>query len=294
MTDFYRQPINIYELHLGSWKRHEDGTPLNYVELARELAPYVKQMGYTHIEIMPVTEHPFDGSWGYQVGSYFAPTARYGSPDEFRAFVDKMHEAGVGVILDWCPSYFPRDRHGLFEFDGKPLYECEGKKLNDNNDGCLFDVRRGEVKSFLISSAFYWLREFHIDALKVSYSLDKDKYSDNSLYAGDVEFLKFLNFNIKKEFTDVFTIADGATKWRGVTSPQGLGFDLACSASWAEETLGYAGIDPIWRKYHHDLVNSIPRKSFEERYVLPITHDDVVIGKKSFLDKMQHYLPNPL
>jgi 1,4-alpha-glucan branching enzyme len=197
-----------------------------------------------------------------------------------------MHEAGVGVILDWCPAYFPNDRYGLFEFDGKPLYEYEAKDVADSSEGCIFNVKRGEVKSFLLSSAFYWLREFHIDALKVSYALDKNKYTDSTLYAGDVEFLKVLNFNIKREFTDVFTLADGATKWRGVTSPEGLGFDLACSANWSEEVLGYGGIDPIFRKYHHSQINSILQKSFEERYVLTITHDDVTRGKKSFLDKM--------
>ena len=302
-VDFYRQPMNIYELHLGSWKHHEDGTPLTYTELARELSTYVKQMGYTHIEIMPVTEHPFDGSWGYQVGSYFAPTARYGTPDEFRGFVDTMHEAGIGVILDWVPAHFPKDRFGLYEFDGKPLYEYQGwDRIEHEGWGTRrFDVGREEVQSFLISSASYWLREFHIDALRVDavasmIYLDYDKRpgewvpnpdgSNRCLEA--IAFFRKLNAHVKGEFPDVLMIAEESTAWGNVTTFDngGLGFDMKWNMGWMNDTLSYAELDPVYRKYHHDKVTFSLTYAFGERYALPISHDEVVHGKKSFLDKM--------
>ena len=302
-VDFYKHPMNIYELHLGSWKHHEDGTPLTYTELARELSTYVKQMGYTHIEIMPVTEHPFDGSWGYQVGSYFAPTARYGTPDEFREFVDVMHEAGIGVILDWVPAHFPKDRFGLYEFDGKPLYEYQGwDRIEHEGWGTRrFDVGREEVQSFLISSASYWLREFHIDALRVDavasmIYLDYDKRpgewvpnpdgSNRCLEA--IAFFRKLNSHIKGAFPDVLMIAEESTAWGNVTTFDngGLGFDMKWNMGWMNDTLSYAELDPVYRKYHHDKVTFSLTYAFGERYALPISHDEVVHGKKSFLDKM--------
>jgi len=281
----YARPVNIYELHLGSWKRGEDGGFLNYTDIATELAPYVKQMGYTHIQIMPITEYPFDGSWGYQPCSYFAPTARYGSPTQFKELVDIMHEAGIGVILDWSPMCFPKDRHGLFEFDGKPLYEYLSD-ANINDGKRYFDISKGEVRSFLFSSAFYWIREFHVDALKVSYSLKGKKYSVSAMYAEDAKFLKMLNLCIKREFPDVFTISDGAAKWSDATSNSGLGFDLVLNSEWTGRTFEYAALDPIYRKYHHQQMTSPYSSKTGEKCVLPITHNDVVVGKKSFLDKM--------
>ena len=300
--EFYSKPMNIYEMHLGSWKRHEDGTPYSYTELASELTSYVKQMGYTHIEIMPVTEYPSEGSWGYQVCSYFAPTARYGEPNDFKGFVDSMHEAGIGVILDWVPAHFPKDRHGLYEFDGKPLYEYQGwDRIEHEGWGTRrFDVGREEVQSFLISSASYWLREFHIDALRVDavasmIYLDYDKRPGEWVPNRDgsnrceeaIAFFRKLNMHIKGEFPDVLMIAEESTAWANLTTFDngGLGFDAKWNMGWMNDTLSYAELDPIYRKYHHEKINFSLTYAFGEKYILPISHDEVVHGKKSFLDK---------
>ncbi len=294
-------PINIYELHLGSWLRHEDNTYLSYTQLAGELAPYLKEMGYTHVELMPVMEHPFDGSWGYQVCSYFAPTSRFGTPDEFRAFVDAMHEAGIGVILDWVPAHFPKDAHGLYEFDGGPLYEYQGWDRREHagwGTRC-FDVGRPEVQSFLVSNAVYWVEQFHADGLRVDavasmLYLDYDRmpgewcpnvYGDNRNLEA-IAFFKKLNGYLHEIHPDVLTIAEESGDFGGVTAGDGLGFSLKWNMGWMNDTLSYAKTDPVYRKYDHNKTTFSLTYAFSEQYVLPISHDEVVHGKKSFLDRM--------
>ena len=300
---FYSQPLNIYELHLGSWRRHEDGSYFSYLEIAEELAPYVKQMGYTHVELMPVMEHPFDGSWGYQVGGYYAPTARFGTPKELMAFIDKLHGAGIGVILDWVPAHFPKDQFGLYEFDGQPLYEYQGQDRIENRGWGTrrFDVGREEVQSFLVSNALYWVKEYHADGLRVDavtsmIYLDYDRregewipnvYGDNRCLEA-IAFFKKLNGAVKETFPDVMMIAEESSAWKNITSFEGdgLGFDLKWNMGWMNDTLAYAELDPIYRKYHHEKVTFPMMYAFNEKYILPISHDEVVHGKKSFLDKM--------
>ena len=295
------QPINIYELHLGSWMRHEDGTYLSYTELSHELVPYVKQMGYTHVELMPVMEHPYDGSWGYQVCGYFAPTSRFGTPDEFRALVDAFHEAGIGVILDWVPAHFPKDAHGLYEFDGQPLYEYQGAdRMEHRGWGTrCFDVGREEVQSFLISSALAWVEDFHADGLRVDavaamLYLDYDKLPDEwrpNVYGDNrnleaIAFFKKLNGYLRSTHPDVLTIAEESGDFGGVTAPEGLGFSYKWCMGWMNDSLSYAQLDPLWRRGSHNRMTFALTYAFSEQYVLPISHDEVVHGKKSLLDRM--------
>ena len=301
--DFYSKPMNIYEIHAGSWRRHEDGSYFSYAELARELAPYVKQMGYTHIELLPMNEYPCDESWGYQVCSYFAPTSRYGSANDFKSFIDSMHEAGIGVILDWVPAHFPKDEHGLCEFDGAPLYEySDPQRMEHKVWGTRrFDLGRGEVRSFLISSADYMVREFHIDGLRVDavasmICLDYDKaagewtpnkFGDNRCLEG-IEFLKRLNTYLRREFPDLLLIAEDSSARKGITGIEngGLGFDLKWNMGWMNDTLSYAECEPQYRRYHHAKLTFPMTYAFDEKFVLPISHDEVVHAKRSFLDKM--------
>ncbi|MBE6668514.1 MAG: 1,4-alpha-glucan branching protein GlgB [Ruminococcaceae bacterium] len=301
--NFINEPLNIYELHLGSWKRHEDGTVYTYSEIAAELAPYVKQMGYTHIELMPVMEHPFDGSWGYQVCSYYAPTARYGTPAEFMAFIDSMHEAGIGVILDWVPAHFPKDEHGLYEFDGRPLYEYQGwDRIEHDGWGTRrFDVGRNEVECFLVSNAMFWIEKYHADGLRVDavasmMYLDYDRLpgqwvpnvnGDNKCLEA-IAFFQKLNGWLEGKHPDVMMIAEESTAWANVTrfADGGLGFDAKWNMGWMNDTLSYIAEDPLFRKYHHEKMTFALTYSFNEKYILSISHDEVVHGKKSLIDKM--------
>ena len=302
-TKYLSQPINIYEMHLGSWKRHDDGTYYSYAETASELAPYLKQMGYTHVELMPVSEYPFDGSWGYQVCGYYAPTSRFGSPQDFMAFVDAMHEAEIGVILDWVPAHFAKDAHGLYEFDGQPLYEYQGWDRQEHRGWgtrC-FDLGREEVQSFLISNAVYWLREYHIDALRVDAMaamlyLDYDKapgewlpniYGDNRNLEA-IAFFQKMNTYLSANYPDVMTIAEESDAIVQITGfeKEGLGFSYKWNMGWMNDTLSYVKEEPQWRSYHHGKMNFSIMYAFKEHYVLSISHDEVVHGKKSLLDKM--------
>lgn len=297
-------PVNIYEIHLGSWKRSQNGEFLSYREIAKELPSYAKEMGYTHIEIMPVMEHPLDDSWGYQVTGYYAPTSRFGTPRDFKYLVDCCHRKGIGVILDWVPGHFCKDAHGLFKFDGTSLYEYEDPKKSENLGwgAANFDLGKPEVRSFLISNALYWLREFHIDGLRMDavanmlyldYCRKPGEWTPNknggneNLEAKD--FLQQLNEAISKEFPDIITIAEESTTWPHITGKVeegGLGYTYKWNMGWMNDTLKYMQLDPIYRTYNHKLLTFSLMYAYSEQFVLPISHDEVVHGKKSLVDKM--------
>ena len=299
---FYRQPLNVYEVNLGSFKRHEDGSYYTYEELARELPSYVKAMGYTHVELMPVMEHPFDGSWGYQVTGYYAPTSRYGTPHDFMALVDAFHEAGIGVILDWVPAHFPKDAHGLYEFDGQPLYEYQGRdRMEHKGWGTrCFDVGREEIQSFLISNATFWVEKYHADGLRVDavasmLYLDYDRapnewvpnvHGDNRNLEA-IAFFQKLNAHMRGAHPDVLMIAEESTAYGNLTTFEngGLGFSMKWNMGWMNDTLDYKTVDHYLRRFHHNKTTFSLTYSFHERYVLPISHDEVVHGKLSLLNR---------
>jgi 1,4-alpha-glucan branching enzyme len=298
------QPMNVYEVHLGSWRRKENNFWLTYEDLARELVPYVKEMGYTHVELLPVAEHPYDGSWGYQVTGYYAVTSRYGTPDQFKAFVDACHQAGIGVILDWVPAHFPRDQHGLAFFDGTFLYEHADPRQGEHPDWgtLIFNFGRKEVRQFLISNALFWLDKYHIDGLRVDavasmlyldFSREEGQWIPNR-YGGRenieaIDFIREFNDRVHSEYPGVLTIAEESTSWSGVTrstQEYGLGFDLKWNMGWMHDTLQYMENEPIHRSYHHGTITFSLLYAFSERFLLPFSHDEVVHLKRSMLDKM--------
>ncbi|MDA8634078.1 1,4-alpha-glucan branching protein GlgB [Verrucomicrobiales bacterium] len=305
-VDHYHGPMSVYEVHLGSWKRRfeEENRFLTYLEMADELVDYVVDMGYTHIEIMPISEFPFDGSWGYQVCGYFAPTSRFGSPDEFRQFVDRCHQRGIGVIVDWVPAHFPKDAHGLARFDGTALYEHADPRQGEHADWgtLIFNFGRNEVRNFLISNAMYWLKEFHIDGLRVD-AVASLLYLDYSREAGEwvpnefggrenldaIEFLKQLNQVCYEENPGIMTIAEESTAFPGVSRPVdtgGLGFGFKWNMGWMNDSLSYMSHEPIHRKYHHGMATFSMIYAYHESYVLVLSHDEVVHGKGSMVQKM--------
>jgi 1,4-alpha-glucan branching enzyme len=303
---WHRSAISIYEVHLGSWRRRaEEGERfLSYLEFAETLLPYVLEMGYTHIELLPVAEHPFEGSWGYQVTNYYAPTSRFGNPDEFRHFVDKCHQSGIGVIMDWVPAHFPKDTHALAEFDGTDLYEHMDPRQGEHQDWgtLIFNFGRNEVRNFLIGNALFWLDQYHIDGLRVD-AVASMLYLDYSRKAGEwipnvfggrenldaVYFLKRVNEVCYERFPGAMTIAEESTAWPGVSQPTylgGLGFGFKWNMGWMHDFLHYMSLDPIYRRFHHSNITFSLIYAFHERFILVLSHDEVVHGKGSLISKM--------
>jgi 1,4-alpha-glucan branching enzyme len=303
--DLHTEPYSVYEVHLGSWKKKEGGlTSLSYRELADELVPYVKKMGFTHVEFLPVMEHPYFPSWGYQITGYFAPTSRFGTPEDFKFLVDAFHQAGIGVILDWVPSHFPMDAHGLADFDGTHLYDHADPRKGFHPDwkSAIFNYGRHEVRSFLISNALFWLDQYHADGLRVDavasmlyldYSREDGEWIPNE-YGGRenleaISFLKEFNEAIGTNFPDVVTIAEESTAWPGVSRPTydgGLGFHQKWMMGWMHDTLEYFKYDPVYRKFHQDTITFSLVYAFTENFMLPLSHDEVVHGKGPLIDRM--------
>ncbi|HEU0133113.1 MAG TPA: 1,4-alpha-glucan branching protein GlgB [Mycobacteriales bacterium] len=295
----HAEPMSVYEVHLGSWRQG-----LSYTELADQLTDYVVEMGFTHVELLPVAEHPFGGSWGYQVSAYYAPTSRFGTPDEFRYLVDRLHQAGVGVIVDWVPAHFPKDEFALARFDGTPLYEHADPRRGEHPDwGTLvFDFGRNEVRNFLVANALYWIEEFHVDGLRVDavasmlyldYSRKEGEWLPNEFGGREnldaVEFLREMNAVVYRRNPGVVTVAEESTAWPGVSRPVhlgGLGFGFKWNMGWMHDTLAYAERPPIYRQYHHHQMTFSMMYAYSENFVLPISHDEVVHGKGSLLRKM--------